>query len=170
MHKKILYVDMDGVISDFNAGILQMFPEMKQIQNADTATGRLKELIREKAPHLYANLPLIAGVEKAIAILNQHYDIYILSTPMWSLPESYTDKRIWLEEVFGEVLHKKLILTHNKGLLKGDYLIDDRRTHGVEGFEGEHIYFGKTGFDNWKKVLLYLSRKDNWQMPNELNR
>ena len=55
-----------------------------------------------------------------------------------------------------------MILSHNKGLLKGHYLIDDRLKHGVEDFEGEHIHFGQLGFENWIKVITYLREKDKW--------
>ena len=55
------------------------------------------------------------------------------------------------------MLHKRLILSHQKDLLKGDYLIDDRHTHGANTFEGEWIQFGTDPFRDWEAVLKYLN-------------
>lgn len=37
-------------------------------------------------------------------------------------------------------MFKSLILAHNKGLLKGDYLVDDRIQNGVDTFEGCELF------------------------------
>jgi len=49
-----------------------------------------------------------------------------------------------------------LILSHNKHLNIGDYLIDDRLANGVEKFTGEHIHFGTERFPDWQSVCDYL--------------
>ena len=51
---------------------------------------------------------------------------------------------------------KRLILTHRKDLLIGDYLIDDRLKNGAGEFKGELIHFGTIKFPDWKTVLEYL--------------
>ena len=81
--------------------------------------------------------------------------LHILSTPPWSNPEAWSEKRRWVETFLGKSAHKKLILCHNKGIVKGDFLIDDRIANGVADFEGEHIHFGLNGLD-WKQILTYL--------------
>ena len=50
---------------------------------------------------------------------------------------------------------KKLIICWDKGLLKGDYLIDD---HEYD-FDGELIRFGSDEFRNWEIVKDYLKTK-----------
>ena len=57
----------------------------------------------------------------------------------------------------GDPAYKRLILTHNKQLNIGDYLIDDRTKNGAGEFTGEHIHFGTEKFPDWKSVLDYLS-------------
>ena len=48
-----------------------------------------------------------------------------------------TGKRYWLEYWFGETFHKRLVTTHRKDLLVGDYLIDDRLKNGAGEFKGK---------------------------------
>jgi len=91
---------------------------------------------------------------------NKHYDLYILSTAPWDNPNAWKQKRDWIGKYFGDkkkdVFYKKVILSHNKNLNKGDYLIDDRPHNGTEHFEGEWIKFGSKKYPDWKAVTKYL--------------
>lgn len=64
-------------------------------------------------------------------------------------------RNIW-EVIKDDPAYKRLILTHHKNLNKGDFLIDDRDKNGAKDFEGEHIWFGKPEFPDWKTVVDYL--------------
>ena len=116
--KKIIYIDMDGVISDFDKAA--------------------KEQGNGKRPDLYVdyrNLELIPGARDALIRLNQDFDIFIATTPPWSRPKVWGEKRDWIVEHF-PWLAKKMILTHRKDLLIGDILIDDSRWRGQPDFQG----------------------------------
>jgi len=154
--KKIVYIDMDGVVADFDKhrDLHKLIPYPKG-ESTKVHKGFFKEL------------DFIEGAFEALHELDKYYDIYFLSTPQWSNPDCWSEKREWVEEKFGDLMRKKLILTHNKGLLKGDYLIDDRVVHGVDNFEGEHIHFGTEKFPTWKEVLSYLIYK---VLGNEFNK
>lgn len=159
--RKILYIDMDGVIADFNKKFLDYFPTEKLDENSN-----VDDLVLNYSRNIFAELDIYGNHDTVKAIFNlftEHYDVYILSTPMWKLPESYMDKRIWLEKHFGDKIYKRLILTHNKSLLRGHYLIDDRVKNGAGDFKGEHIYFGKSPFHDMVDVALYLANKDGWK-------
>ena len=56
----------------------------------------------------------------------------------------------------GKSAYKRLILSHNKHLNIGDYLIDDRTANGAGQFRGEHIHFGSDRFPSWGSVIEYL--------------
>jgi 5'(3')-deoxyribonucleotidase len=56
----------------------------------------------------------------------------------------------------GEAAKKRLILSHNKHLNIGDYLIDDRTANGAGKFTGMHIHFGTERFPDWDSVVSYL--------------
>lgn len=59
----------------------------------------------------------------------------------------------------------RLIISHHKNLNKGDYIIDDRDKRGVDKFEGEHIWFGKSEFLDWGEVVEYLCQKEDLIPP-----
>jgi hypothetical protein len=73
---------------------------------------------------------------------------------------SYTEKRIWIECHFDYKFTKKLKLSPDKGLLKGDFLIDDHNDgKGQERFERELIRFGSQLFPDWHSVQVGLDRR-----------
>jgi 5'(3')-deoxyribonucleotidase len=142
--KPICYVDMDGVTCNFDKA------KAEYVAAGGKANGVYKE------DGFFAKLEPIEGAIEAIKKLSESYEVYFASTAPWSSPYAFKDKRIWVEENMPAEFKKKLILTHNKGLLKGDYIIDDRVANGILDFEGEHVHFGEEGFENWDKVLEYL--------------
>lgn len=139
--KKLLYCDLDGVIVDYD---------------------KFKHLTEEekRLPGFFLNLPPIDGSIEAFQQLHNYFDVYILSTAPWSNPHAWSEKRLWVEQHLGDYAFKRLILSHNKGLLHGDYLIDDRLLNGVTDFKGEHIHFGSPMFKSWPCVLDYLLNKN----------
>lgn len=136
---KIVYVDMDGVLADYDTA----------------AHGKTDEQKREKG--FFENLLPLTGALEAFRDLCACYDVYILSTAPWSNIHAPSEKRVWVERHLGPQAFKRLILSHNKGLLKGHYLIDDRIANGVDAFEGEHIHFASERFPDWSSVLKYLN-------------
>ena len=145
----LLYIDLDGVIADFEEGVRKLMPSMIWDQES-------VDRICEANPHVFETLPEIDGGIEAVKLLAEYYEIYFLSTPMCNVPESYMGKRKWLHEKFGAWCEKRLILTHRKDLNKGEFLIDDRIKNGVENFDGHHIHFGTELFPDWDSVLNFL--------------
>ena len=145
--KPIVLIDMDGVLADFD----------KRAQELEAQGIRGTKLF--KHPEAYKNLEPIEGAIEAWHALQEKYETYILSTPPWSNPDAWAEKRRWVEEHLGKSVNKKLILCHHKGLVRGDFLIDDRIANGVADFGGEHIHFANEKFPTWKEVLEYLGVK-----------
>jgi len=146
-NKKILYFDMDGVLADFHRALAErLTPELavKYGNNVD------------EIPGIFDDLPPMEGAIFAFQELSEHYDCYILSTAPWGNPQAWMEKRLWVEKYLGKDAHKRLILSHNKHLNRGDYLIDDRLANGSDRFEGEHIHFGSPQYPDWASVLEYL--------------
>jgi 5'(3')-deoxyribonucleotidase len=146
MTKKILYFDMDNVLVNFQSGLDQLTEETLQKYE-----GQL-----DNVPGLFASMHPLDGAIEAYMTLSNSYDSYILSTAPWGNISAWSDKAAWVQTHLGEAAKKRLILSHNKHLNMGDYLIDDRTANGAGKFTGEHIHFGTEKFPNWNSVLQYL--------------
>lgn len=160
MSKKILYIDMDGVVADFDKAINQVDPSLETgdgFPNYEARAERVDEIC-ENTPLFFDNLPLYEDCLDYVNSLFNHYEVYFLSTPMWNVPESFSGKRRWIEKHFGEKAKKRLILSHRKDLNVGDYLIDDRLRNGAGDFKGELIHFQTEKFPNWETVYEYLTK------------
>jgi 5'-nucleotidase len=149
MKKKTLYIDMDGVLVDFQSGINQLPGEIRNRHQ--------KSL--DNTPGIFGLMQPMPGAIEAYERLSEIFDTYILSTAPWENPSAWSDKLLWVKKYLGEAAHKRLILSHHKNLLKGHFIVDDRDKRGVTEFEGEHIFFGKEKFPDWGAVVEYLEKK-----------
>ncbi len=158
MTKKTLGIDMDGVIANFDKAIKSFEPDLHTSDEYPDFESRAARVnaICEANPFIFRTLELMEGAVEFVEQMDKIFDIYFVSTPMWNVPESFTDKRYWLERYFGEMAYKKLILTHRKDLIDVDFLVDDRLRNGVENFKGEHIHFGQGKFQKLSDVSRYL--------------
>lgn len=143
---KIIYVDMDGVLVDFESGIKSLSEfELQVYEN------RLDEV-----PGIFSRMKPIEGALESFQKLSKYYNVFILSTAPWENPTALNDKLMWVKTYIGKSAYKKVIFSHNKNLNMGDYLIDDRTANGAGDFTGTHIHFGTDEFPNWGAVLNYL--------------
>jgi 5'(3')-deoxyribonucleotidase len=98
----------------------------------------------------FLNLDPVPGAQKAVFRLEKMgFDIYLLSQPFVLVPESYTEKVLWIQRYFPQLIHKN-ILTQNKGLNIGHYLIDNNPKKWKEKFEkngGVFIHFPYGGYN-----------------------
>ena len=57
------------------------------------------------------------------------FDVELLSSPSRS-ETSRLGKRLWVRKYLGAPAYKRIITSHHKNLMIGDYLIDDRTANG----------------------------------------
>ena len=144
--KKRVFIDMDNVLVDFKSALVTQSEETLQQYE-----GRLDEI-----PNLFGKMKPMDGAIDAVHKLNEHYDLFILSTAPWNNPSAWSDKVKWVTKYLDDVFHKRMVITHRKDLCQGDYLIDDRGKNGASEFAGEWIEFGSSKFPDWQSVLDYL--------------
>jgi 5'-nucleotidase len=148
---KILYIDMDNVLVDFQSAFSKIHDETLQEYE-----GRIDEI-----DGIFSLMDPVEGAIDAFIRLANSFDTYILSTSPWENPSAWSDKLIWVKNHLGSHAHKRLIISHNKHLNQGDFLVDDRLKNGVDQFQGEHIHFGTDRFPDWDSVVQYLIPERN---------
>lgn len=160
MNKKILLIDMDGVLVDLDNEIGTWLSK--------NHNNYLYDMYKDNPDHIPGVFRFpkpIEGAIDAIHKLNESgkYDMFIATTASWENPESSTDKRYWIEKYFGKLFEKRMFVTHRKDMLVGDILIDDRIKNGAGEFKGEFIHFGWdyenkkwNEYPNWDSVLEKL--------------
>lgn len=147
--RKILYLDMDNVLVDFASAI----PRLSK------STRKEYEGHLDDVPGIFALMDPVEGAVDAFCELASIFETYILSTAPWDNPTALPDKLAWVKTHLGERCRNRLILSHNKHLNYGDFLVDDRPNNGAEHFKGELIRFGSEDFPNWSVVLPYLKNR-----------
>lgn len=146
MKKKLIYVDMDDTIADFKG--TEVFKDGFDVS-----------FMFE--PGFFRNLKPIAGAQVAIRqLIRLGYDVQILSQPVAESSHSYSEKIEWIGMYFPELI-SKINLTQDKGLFRGDYLIDDNKEKWKDRFEfngGKFIFFDyeKNHRDMWESIVTYL--------------
>lgn len=161
-NKKIIYIDMDGVLVDFKGAMEKAYkenPEYKETHKTNP----------DEIPNIFKDPKPIKGAKEAIKELDSKglYEMFIATSATWKNPDAATHKRLWIEKHFGKTFRKKIFITHRKDLLKGDYLIDDRKENGAKDFDGQLLMFGWNyrrekwnEYPNWEDILEKLS-EDN---------
>lgn len=157
MEKRKIFVDMDGVLVNFQSGIDKLDEAIKR-EYADDGNGKSHY---DDVPGIFSLMdPMPGAIEAMHALKEMGYDLYILSTAPWGNPSAWSDKVKWITDHLDDVFHKRMIITHCKGLLaaqKGALLIDDRTGHGASDFGERHIHFGTESFPDWPSVVAYFN-------------
>jgi 5'(3')-deoxyribonucleotidase len=145
--KRIVYIDMDDTLADFMGAY-------------DKARERNPAMMFPQAEYgFFANLEPLEGAVECVQRLfgSEHLSPYILTAPSTVNPLCYTEKRIWVEKHLGMEMVERLIISPDKSLLKGDYLVDDiPEGKGQVNFEGELLQFGSSLYPDWQSVMAHL--------------
>lgn len=141
--KARVFIDMDGVIVDFDA--------------YKAANGLTSDEVK-RTPGAYLAMPAIPGAIEAVrSVIGMGFEVWIATKPPTGVPGAYSDKAAWIMEHLPE-LKRRIIVTHDKGLLgaEGDFLCDDRpHKANCERFAGTLLRF-VDGY-HWPEALNELA-------------
>lgn len=107
------FVDMDGVVVDFDGYMRSLGADAQKVKDTPGAYA--------------AMLPCAGGIEGARSLIGMGFEVWIATKPPTGRPWAYAEKVEWILEHLPE-LKRRIVITHDKGLLgdAGDILIDDR--------------------------------------------
>lgn len=148
---------MDGVVADFENHFMDVwkkrypneffvpFEERKAFKIKDDYPSEVRDKIRAiyHEQNFFLNLPVIDGAKEAIETLkNKGHTLFFCTSPLSDFKYSVIEKYIWVGKNFGPQWRKKIILTKDKTMIKGDILIDDKPeiTGEIEP-EWEHVLY-----------------------------
>ena len=147
-NKKTVLIDMDGVLCDFyNAAREEIIRNPKQ----PFPQGRWGFFLKLK--------PIKDAIE-SYKLLDEHFDVCILTRASHMNVNCYTEKAQWIWDQLGLKVLEKAIFSGNKARIYGDYLIDDQDNANQSNFKGEWIKFGSEKFPDWKTVVDYILKKE----------
>ena len=176
---KIL-IDMDGVIANFEKSVLDtyqsLYPTKPFIPLDERTTFYVKEQYPSElqslvesiylTPGFYQSLPIINGAAEALSEMTQRgHNLFICTAPLPQYEHCVLEKYQWVDQYLGAEWVKKIIVTNDKTLVRGDILIDDKlNITGLETPTWEHILFNqpynkhitskkRLNWDNWKSIL-----------------
>jgi 5'(3')-deoxyribonucleotidase len=134
-----IFVDMDGVLVDFDA-----FRKKMELTGEEV----------KRMPGAYIAMePIPGALEGVRSLIGMGHDVWIATKPPTGVPVAYAEKVAWILKHLPE-LKRKIILTHDKSLLCGDVLIDDRpHKANASKFTGRLIEFGPIAKIGWNEIL-----------------
>ena len=125
-----VYLDMDGVIADFERDMIEKGLSAKQLK---------------VIPGSYRNLrPMPSAVEGVHKIIELGFFVIVLTKIPSENPFAATEKILWLNEHF-PILEDHIIITPDKGCVgeRRDFLVDDHpEWANAHNFPGTIIKFG----------------------------
>ncbi len=171
VERKIICVDMDEVIADaLGEHLMRYNREFNEKITAADLQGRwfwdyvppervsiLEQYIRSE--DFFSALHVMPDAQRVLERLQERYDIYIATAAM-EVPTSFTAKFEWLKQHFPFIRPSHIVFCGDKGILRGDYLIDDNPRQ-LRKFHGEGILFSSpanafvTGFrrvNHWREI------------------
>lgn len=78
MDKEILYIDMDGIVANFNKAINALLPDLDLDvgQGYEERSKKLDQGVIEKNPYIFEEFEPIEGAIEAVEKLKDKYDVY----------------------------------------------------------------------------------------------
>lgn len=151
-----VFLDMDGVLADFDRLKLELECTGEQLKCMPDAFDRMQ--------------PIAGAIAGVRSLIGMGFECWIATKPPTGIPHAYADKAKWIIRHLPE-LQRRIVMTHHKGFLgdERDYLVDDRphKAH-CEEFRGVLIPF-VNGMD-WPTLLdMFRAYRDGASQETEVD-
>jgi len=143
LRKPRCLLDVDGVICAFVDGAIKVIEEItgKHYQPDDfrdfvlslAVEQRFRAAIHERfqRPGWCANLKPYPGAIDFVDRLQQHCEVYVVTTPMYGAATWASEREGWLRDYFG-IPSSRVVHTSAKYVVSGASFIDDKPSHVEE--------------------------------------
>jgi len=135
----IVLVDLDGVVCDLEGAFWPLFlekcPDAPRIAPESRETFYVEDQIGQEwrehvegiihSEFFFLNLPAMESALEGVLRLSESHSVVICTSPV-TTPWCASEKYQWVESHLGLQYAKKMIVTKDKTLIRGDVLIDDR--------------------------------------------
>lgn len=169
MARKVVLIDMDGTIARTDKLV-----EEKLLEIYDIRVDLSERKDFEYEPHIdkearyimsqkgfFLGIKPIPGAIEAIKEMSKSHDVFFCTAPLSQYVHCVPEKYQWIERYFGFEWTRKMILTKDKTLIRGDILIDDRVQKGILTPTWEQVYFEQPY--NKTVVARKLTNWSNWR-------
>jgi 5'-nucleotidase len=152
-----ILVDQDGTIAHWGGGWNRRLdeygedargiPRHRDQRTFDLHAERTPEEIRIISDAMntldYSALEGISGARRALRqMVSQGHDVRIVTSPWPTNPTCASDKIAWVIRHYGRDWAKRVIITQDKTLVRGDFLIDDKPSiSGAMEPTWEHVLY-----------------------------
>lgn len=190
MNKKLIGLDVDGVLADFTGFLLQFHNLELEKQNQKFKNGAYKkqfyveditehcvekfigqeawdELFVKLKPYEFVkHLPLYENAQQFVSNLKQIGKVVFVTAPYWKYDSWCSERFYWLQKHFA-CTEKDVIFTHNKSLFCGDLLIDDN-PHFLQEWEKYSIKIVRPWNKSYRHAFSANDYNEAIQMANKL--
>ncbi len=144
-----LLIDMDDVLADTGAKILDVFNQRNglQLEKSFFEDKHFYEYIKGHnsyrdalyEPGFFRDIKVFPDAIDVVKELNEKFEVYIVSAAT-EFPLSLTEKMEWLDEHFPFISWRNRVFCGDKSIVHGDIMIDDH-ARNFENFSGRKILF-----------------------------
>lgn len=193
----IVLLDQDGVLADFEGGFVNAWSNTfgnipaipidarRNFRVRDDYPPHLQRDVIElySSPGFFRNLPPVRGaIESAHEMLTIGIDVRICTSAIDEYENCVLEKYEWVERHLGRNFTQRIVLTKDKTIVAGDWLIDDKPA--VTGSclpVWKHVLFDapynrsvtdrpRVTWENWRSVIMpsVLSHDSQMKTKNGL--
>jgi 5'-nucleotidase len=179
----VVLLGMDGCIVDWDYGFRQAWGDRSAIARTryrmeECVDSSLKEAAMKvfHQPGFFKALPPMPGAIEALRAMEaKGLNVQICTSPFLTSPTCVQEKLRWVSDHLGVHWLKRIVITSDKTLVKGDVLIDDSpQIVGSKSPVWTQVMFDapynrpteteeKNSFSEQTKKCLRLSHWNNWQ-------
>ncbi|MGL4387745.1 5'-3'-deoxyribonucleotidase [Snodgrassella alvi] len=139
MAAKLILLDQDGVLADFEQGVRQRWqltyqqplplPERRHFYLREDMAPQYHQQLTQiySSKGFFASLPpMNLGIQAARRLLEAGHDVRICTSPIDDYQYCVSEKFDWVARYLGDEWLNRIILAKDKTWIRGDILIDDK--------------------------------------------